>query len=228
MPASSPLHTWDLSLAEARSLQERLAGELHFPLQKAGFRWAAGADVAFHSSSNRIVAAVVLVDGKSGAVAEECHVVREATFPYIPGYLSFREAPAVLEACSLLGRLPEVLLLDGQGLAHPRRFGLACHLGLWLGIPTIGCAKSRLVGDFISPGPDPGSWTDLTDKGEKVGAVLRTRKKVKPLFISPGHLLPLPLCIRTVLDFCRGFRLPEPTRQAHLLVTRLRRTLGPR
>lgn len=219
----SALHEWTLSLAEAGALQKRLAATLQFPLKEADFRYVAGADVTFDASTNLQIAAVVLYDIQKGSIIEESHAQDMARFPYVPGYLSFREAPVVLAAWESLSLRPQALILDGQGLAHPRRFGLACHIGLWLGIPTLGCAKSRLLGEYEEPETEMGSWSTLTDRGEEIGAVLRTRRGVKPVFISQGNLLPLPLCIELTLRCCTRFRLPEPTRQAHLLVTRLRK-----
>jgi deoxyribonuclease V len=131
-----------------------------------------------------------------------------------------------LEAWSRLKIRPEVLLVDGQGLAHPRRFGLACHLGMWLDLPAVGCAKSRLLGTYEEPPIARGSWTDLLDQGEVVGAVVRTRDRVRPLFVSQGYGLPLKMCIELTLQWARGYRLPEPTRQAHLRVTARRKELG--
>jgi len=225
-PTAQPLHSWDLDLAEARLMQQKLAACLHFPIQHAEFRWIAGADVACDQTNRKMIAAVVLFDMQSGFIVEKHHAIREARFPYVPGFLSFREAPAVLDAWNLFSQKPEVLILDGQGWAHPRRFGLACHLGLWLGVASIGCAKSRLIGEYDEPGREAGSQADLCDRGGRIGVVLRTRKKVKPVFISQGNLLTLPVCIQLVLHCCRGYRLPEPTRQAHLLVTRLRREIS--
>jgi deoxyribonuclease V len=146
-------------------------------------------------------------------------------FPYIPGLLSFREAPALIECFRALGRRPDLVLIDGQGIAHPRRLGLAAHVGLWLGIPTIGCAKKRLIGEHDEPGPERGRAAPLFDAGQRIGTVLRTRTRVKPLFISPGHLIDIPSATRLALACAPRFRLPEPTRLAHQCVTRLKRSL---
>jgi deoxyribonuclease V len=139
------------------------------------------------------------------------------TFPYVPGLLSFREGPAVLDALDKLKSPPDLLIFDGHGLAHPRRFGLACHLGLLVDIPAIGCAKSRLCGQYEEPGPHRGDTMPLIDKGEVVGAAVRTRAGVKPVFVSIGHRVDLPTSIHYVLACCRGYRLPETTRWAHRL-----------
>lgn len=143
-------------------------------------------------------------------------------FPYVPGLLSFRELPGVLAAFRKLTVVPEAVLCDGQGLAHPRRFGLACHLGLWLGLPTVGCAKSRLCGTFDEPERSRGGWTPLLLDDEQVGVVLRTRDGVKPLFVSPGHLCDQASAVRLTLAATTRYRLPEPTRLAHQLVSAAR------
>jgi deoxyribonuclease V len=217
------LHSWEVSYEQAREIQQQLRGHLKFPLRHTAFRYMAGADVAFDAATRRILAAVVVIDAADGRVCDEAYALQTARFPYIPGLLSFREAPAVLEAWGQLKIPPEALLVDGQGLAHPRRFGLACHLGMWLDIPAVGCAKSRLIGDYEEPAATRGSWSELRDGGEIVGAVVRTKDRVRPLFVSAGYMLPLESCIELTLQWARGYRLPEPTRQAHLRVTARRR-----
>jgi len=142
--------------------------------------------------------------------------------PYVPGLLSFREAPACIEAAEKLEDEPDVFIIDGQGIAHPRRLGIAAHLGLFFDRPTIGCAKSRLTGEFEEPGADRGASTPLTDKGEVIGAVVRTRATVKPVFVSVGHKCTLEDAVRIVLDCAPKYRLPEPTRVAHQMVSRLK------
>lgn len=169
---------------------------------------------------------MVLWDPEANAVIETATAVLLARFPYIPGYLTFREGPAVLAAFAGLSRRPTAVLFDGQGIAHPRRFGLAAHLGLWLGLPSVGVAKSHFCGEAEEPGPAPGDATPLHDGDELLGAVLRTRLRCRPLYVSPGHLLSVPAALRLTLAACRGHRLPEPTRQAHLAVNRLRREAG--
>jgi deoxyribonuclease V len=219
------LHRWDVSYAEAREIQSRLSLRLRFPLKEATFRWVGGADVAYDETHALVVAAVVVLDARSGEIVEQADAAIPSRFPYIPGLLSFREAPAVIYAWEKLARKPELLLLDGQGIAHPRRFGLACHLGLWLDVPTLGCAKSRLIGQYLEPGWHKSSWSELRDGNNIVGAVVRTRDNVRPLFVSPGYLLPLSLCVQVVLEWCGRYRIPEPTRKAHIRVTELRRQL---
>ena len=145
------------------------------------------------------------------------------TFPYVPGLLSFREAPALLDVFAAIRTKFDVVLCDGQGIAHPRRLGIAAHLGLWLDRPTIGCAKSRLFGDYDEPGPNRGDWSPLLDRGETIGAVVRTRARVKPLFVSPGHQCDLASSMRVVLATSPRLRLPVPARLVHLEVNDVRR-----
>ncbi len=222
-----PLHAWDVSPREAIEIQLRLREQLRFtPLAVERVRWVAGADVSFDKGSDTIFAAVVVLELPHLAVIEEAAVTTVTRFPYIPGLLSFREAPAVLKAFEKVTRWPDALLLDGQGLAHPRRMGLACHLGLLLDLPAIGCAKSLLVGTYEEPAPEAGSFSPLLDRGEVVGVALRTKDHTSPIFVSPGHKIDLESAIRLVLRCVAGHRQPEPTRQAHLLVNRLRRGEG--
>jgi deoxyribonuclease V len=225
------LHSWNVSPAEAADLQSHLAGLVDVRTPLARWELVAGADIAYERLSNTIHAGVVVLRASDGAIVEKQAVVHEATFPYIPGFFSFREAPALLQAFAKLQATPDVVMLDGQGLAHPRRLGLACHVGLWLEVPCLGCAKSRLVGDFTAPGVKAGSVSPLTlpvatgapAGGEVIGQVVRTKDRVKPVFVSPGHRIDLNSAVRVVLETCRGYRLPEPARQAHLYVNALRR-----
>jgi deoxyribonuclease V len=175
----------------------------------------AGVDVGFREGLAH--AAIAVLNFPELQLSDHALATRPVTFPYVPGLLSFREGPAVLEALSKLKSSVDLLIFDGQGLAHPRRFGLACHMGLLTGIPSIGCAKSWLTGQYEEPGLRRGDFTSLTDKGEVIGAVLRTRDKTKPLFVSIGHRVDLPASIHYVLACCRGYRLPETTRWAHRL-----------
>ena len=218
------LHRWDLDYREAVALQERLAKEVVEgpPLENA--RIAAAADVSGGRKGEWIAAAVVVMDLETLEVLEVRRVARRATWPYVPGCLSFREAPAMLAAFRQVRRTPDVLLCDGQGRAHPRRFGLASHVGLALGVPTIGCAKSLLVGEPAGPlGPQRGSRTPLMDAGEQIGAVLRTRTGVKPVYVSVGHRIDLASAERWVLAAAVRYRLPEPSRLAHQEVTAYKR-----
>jgi len=179
----------------------------------------AGVDVGFENAGKTVRAAVAVLAFPSMEPLEQAIARVPTQFPYVPGLLSFRELPGVLEALARLQRLPELILCDGQGLAHPRRFGIACHLGVLTDIPTIGVAKTRLIGEYAEPGPDKGDWTPLLDKGERIGAVLRTRTGVKPVFVSAGHRVGLPAAIRLTLACTTRYRLPETTRAAHRLAS---------
>lgn len=221
------LHSWDISYAEARALQSELAGSVQFiPLRKQP-RLVAGLDCAFSKDGKRIfAAAVVLRRGGASApfeLVETASASMDVTFPYIPGLLSFREAPACLAVVEKLESEPDVFLIDGQGIAHPRRLGLAAHLGLFLDKPTIGCAKSRLTGTFAEPAAEKGACQPLYDGDETIGAVVRTRTNVKPLFISVGHRCTLEDAIDLTLACAVKYRLPEPTRLAHNTVSALKR-----
>src|SRR5262245_40840625 len=220
------LHSWNLSPTEAVALQRKLAGQVDVkrPLKKCEL--LAGADCSYSRRSPKFYAAVVILRTDDWSIVEAEGVVGESPFPYVPGLLSFREIPIVLQAFAKLGHRPDAVMCDGQGFAHPRRIGLASHVGLWLGLPTVGCAKSRLIGAHREPGKRAGAQTPLLDKGDVIGSVVRTKLNVKPLYISIGHLIDLPSAVRLVLASCRGYRLPEPTRQAHIAVNEVRRRLA--
>ena len=158
-------------------------------------------------------------------MVEEVVLKGPVTFPYVPGLLSFREAPVLLDCFARLKSTPELVLIDGQGIAHPRGFGIASHLGLWLDVPTVGCAKSRLIGEGEEPGDDPGSWTELRYQGQVVGATVRTRGGVKPIFVSPGHRVGVKAAVRLALLCTAGFRVPEPTRLADHLAEAAKRQM---
>jgi deoxyribonuclease V len=215
-------HPWDLTPTQAIAIQRELAGQVSAEALTKPPRYLAGVDCAFDKANNLCIAAAVLWDMQNNTVCDQHVVHQPISFPYIPGLLSFREAPAMLAALAGLNVRPDVILTDGQGLAHPRRFGIACHLGIITEIPAIGCAKSLLIGDFQSPGVSRGATADLTHKQERIGKVVRTRSRVKPLFISIGHRIDLESAVALVLECCRGFRLPEPTRQADKLVARMK------
>ena len=183
----------------------------------------AGTDIYYLRESRLALGAVVLMGYPGMEVLEVRTSALRVPFPYVPGLLSFRELPALLPALESLERTPDLIFADGQGLAHPRFFGLASHLGVLTGIPAIGCAKSRLVGEAAEPGPEVGDWEPLVYEGRTVGAVLRTRRAVKPLYVSVGHLVDLPTSLRLVLDCLRGYRLPEPQRKAHAAADALKR-----
>lgn len=209
------LHSWQLSTPEAVDLQNRLAAQVAKNGEVNAPSFIAGVDISAEKGGIATGAAVVLSYPELSVV--ETRVVQgRLGFPYVPGLLSFREAPLILSVCEQLSITPDLFLIDGQGVAHPRRFGLASHLGLLLDRPTIGCAKSLLCGHYETPGDEPGSYAEITDRGETVGVALRTRLGVKPLYISIGHKIDLKSAIYWILECCRGYRLPEPTRLAHL------------
>jgi deoxyribonuclease V len=220
------LHSWDVSPAEARKLQKELATKVDVATVPGPYRTIAAADVSYNKHSDWFHAAVVVVDAETLEPIERVGYAGRVTFPYVPGLLSFREAPVVLEAFAKLSRRPDLVLCDGQGIAHPRRIGLASHLGLWLALPTIGCAKSLLCGTYDEPGPERGDRSPLVDKGEIIGAVVRTRSRVQPVYVSPGHLCDLETAVRVTLATAVKYRLPVPARMAHEYVNDLRRAAG--
>ena len=220
------LHPWDVSPAEAIRIQEALRRRLDLGEARRPTETVAGVDVSYDTRTPTVYAAVVLMRLHDHEILETATATRPATFPYIPGLLSFREAPAVLQAVTRLTRRPDCLLCDGQGIAHPRRFGLACHLGLLLDLPSIGCAKSVLVGEYQEPPEKRGGFRMLIDRGERVGIILRTRDGVEPVYVSPGYRMSTQQAREIVLKATGRYRVPEPTRQAHLLVNRLRRNVS--
>jgi len=219
------LHNWDLSCARARELQEVLARKVRIVSLEKPPKTVAGIDCAFSRDKKRIGAIVVVLEYPSLQILETVSATAPVDFPYIPGLLSFREAPVCLTAAGRLRIAPDCFLMDGQGIAHPRRLGLASHLGLWLDRPTIGCAKSRLIGTFEPPAAEKGSHAPLMDGPDAIGAVLRTRTNVKPLFVSVGHKCTLDDAMEITLTCTPKYRLPEPTRLAHQQITRLRAVL---
>jgi deoxyribonuclease V len=222
------LHAWDVTTAEARKIQADLAGRVDLidAIRLEEIEVVAGVDNTYVTSEGKTMvgAVVVVLTFPTMEVVETRVTWQPIVFPYVPGLLSFREAPAVLAACGELTVEPDVFLCDGQGYAHPRRFGLASHLGVTLDRPTIGCAKSRLVGEYEEPERIFGAHTPLVDRGKVVGAAVRTRPRHKPLFVSPGHEISVDTAVAIALACCRdGAFLPEPTRLAHELVTQERR-----
>jgi deoxyribonuclease V len=210
------LHGWRVSVAQAREIQLKLASQVSRVDRTGTPRYIAGVDISVNRAKDEATGAVVVLSYPALELVEVSTVKGKTEFPYVPGLLSFREAPLILPAYEQLSNKPDLILVDGQGIAHPRRIGIASHLGILLDKPTIGCAKSRLCGEFEMPGDSPGSYSELLDRAEVIGAVVRTRKAVKPLFISIGHKVDLPGAISWVLRCCRGYRLPEPSRLAHL------------
>ncbi|MFH1550100.1 MAG: deoxyribonuclease V [Planctomycetota bacterium] len=217
------LHRWDISARRAVKLQRGLARMVSSKNEVKKAERIAGVDVSYSPKDDTMFAGVVVIDVREWRITETAHDVRRVTFPYVPGLLSFREAPAMLGAFRKLGTVPDVVVVDGQGVAHPRRLGIASHLGLVLDMPTIGCAKSRLCGRHHSVGPRAGDFADLTDGDEVTGRVLRTRDGVKPVYVSVGHKISLSKACEIILDNVSIYRLPEATRAAHAYVTSLRK-----
>jgi deoxyribonuclease V len=211
------LHSWNVSTGEAVQLQQRLAPLVsHTSTLREEVRYVAGLDISAPRRSGLARGAAVVLRYPSLQVEEVRTAEARPLLPYVPGLLSFREVPVLVGAVELLSVTPDLVLVDGQGIAHPRRFGLACHLGLMLDLPTIGCAKSILVGRHAGPLPrEAGSRVELVDKGEVVGVALRTRTDVNPVYVSVGHRIDLQTAVEWALACCRGLRIPEPTRLAH-------------
>ncbi len=208
------LHSWDLTPKQAVELQTRLASQVVLQDDFGEIRTVAGVDLALDKTEGLGFAAVVVFELKSLRQIEVVSAETVLRFPYIPGLLSFREGPILLEAFDKLKTRPDLLFFDGQGIAHPRRFGIASHMGLLLDRPSIGCGKSLLCGTYQEPGPSRGESVPLIDHGETIGAILRTRDHVKPVFVSPGHRISLESAVRFTLQCCDGYRLPKPTRLA--------------
>ena len=217
------LHRWPRDARAAIALQQRLAPFVRLQPIPANARLIAGADAAFTSDDCGVVAAVVVWDLVTQGPVASATAKRPCNFPYVPGLLAFRELPCILAAFRKLRIRPDAVLYDGHGLAHPRRLGITSLLGLWLGIPTVGCAKSRLVGTYDEPPPERGGMRPLYDQGEQIGVVLRTRTGVKPVFVSPGHLCDHAGAVCLTLATATKYRLPEPLRLAHQCVSALRR-----
>jgi deoxyribonuclease V len=222
-----PIHPWNLKPEEAMALQTKLSARV---IRKSRTKLenivnVAGVDITYHKSI--AYAAVVVINLTDRKILEKAVAEKPVRFPYVPGLFSFREGPVILEALDKLGTAPDLLMLDGQGVAHPRRFGIASHIGLLTDIPSIGCAKTRLVGDYEEPPPTRGGISYLADGKETIGAVVRTRERVKPVFVSIGHLMDLNASIQMVLKSCRGYRLPEPIRRAdHLSKKQIQKNNG--
>ncbi|MCC7279454.1 MAG: deoxyribonuclease V [Chromatiaceae bacterium] len=210
---------WPTTTCEARAVQERLRDQVVRRDELTQVRRVAGLDVGFPGGGDETRAGVAILSFPDLLLLESASARRRTVFPYVPGLLSFREAPALLEALASLSEPPQLLLCDGQGYAHPRRFGLACHLGVLTGLPSIGVAKSRLIGEHGPLGAEKGDWTPLRDHDEIIGALVRTRRNVQPLYISVGHKISLETAVRFVLACTTRFRLPETTRWAHRLAS---------
>lgn len=213
-------HRWDLGLAEARDVQERLRHKVVIEDRLGTVRSIAGIDVGFEQDGSVTRAAVVVLDFPSLQIIEQVIARRATRFPYVPGFLSFREIPAVLEALGKLYTVPDLLMCDGQGIAHPRRLGIAAHLGVLFDMPAIGVAKSRLVGEHGELGLEKGAGTPLVHEGEEIGRVLRSRTAVRPLYVSPGHRLSIAAAAAWTFRCLTRYRLPEPVRWADRIASR--------
>ena len=216
-------HRWDLTPRQAIALQKRLSARIKLSGVPRNPKLIAGADVAYDKRTRRCFAAVVILRAPSMEEVECATATRRTRFPYVPGLLTFREGPVLLDAFGRLRNRPDLILFDGQGIAHPRRFGLATHLGYLLDIPSVGCAKSLLIGEHGKLRERAGSFAWLIDRGERVGAALRTRNGIRPIYVSPGYRVGFRDAIRLALCAVTKYRLPEPTRLADILVEKLKR-----
>jgi deoxyribonuclease V len=213
--------------ASAIAMQEKMRTAISLHDELPSFvRLVGGVDVAYAKQSNLLVAAVAVLDANTLNLLEVATFCGEAQFPYIPGLFSFRELPPILAAMDKLSSYPDLVICDGHGYAHPRRFGLACHFGVETGIPSIGCAKTHLCGEYALPGNEKGSHADLVEKGEIIGKVLRTQHDTRPMYVSAGHKISLPTACTWVMHLCREYRLPETTRAADHAVKMALKELG--
>lgn len=225
MPLATP--PFPRNPKDAIELQLKLREQLLFtPFPPEKVRFIAGADISYNKLSPVIYAGIVVLSFPDMKIVEQTDMIALANFPYIPGLLSFREVPALLKVWECLNCKPDVIVLDGHGYAHPRRMGIASHFGLAANCPAFGCGKSVLVGEFNELSPQKGSFSYMMDKGEIIGAALRTQKGVNPVYISAGHLITLQDALSIIQKCCTKYRIPEPTRQAHLLVNQLRKKSG--
>jgi deoxyribonuclease V len=224
---AKPLHPWQVTTHEAIAIQKRLRAQVITENTVGEIRYIAGADISTSKASPKAYAGVVVLSYPALQVVEERGIEDEVTFPYVPGLLAFREGPALIKVFEQLTIEPDVIVFDGQGLAHPRGMGIATHMGLVFDKPSIGCAKSLLFGRYQEPDQEKGAWADLRDpQGHIIGAVVRSKPKTTPIFVSIGHRLDLPTAIRLLIECARGVRIPEPTRLAHNFVTQLSRGGG--
>lgn len=219
-------HDWNISVSEAKSIQTRLSREIRIRDEFGDVRHVAGADVSLDLKRRTACGAAVVLKFPELVIVQRASAYRDIEFPYVPGLLSFREAPVLLDALRKLTVKPDLIICDGQGIAHPRRLGLACHLGLLADVPAIGVAKSRLLGTHAEPGQAKGASAILYHDGEPVGAVLRTRDSTKPVFVSPGHRVSIESAARFALECCGRYRLPETTRAAHDYANELKSRLS--
>lgn len=224
MTAYSPLHSWDVSTAEARDLQLQLRDRVSLE-PPAGFepRRVAGADLSWNRRGAHGYAGIAVINTETMETTEEASAMAPLEFPYVPGLLSFRELPPIATAWEKLSDRPDAVIFDAHGFAHPRRMGLACHGGLLFDVPSVGCAKSVLVGEHDPVGEERGSTAPLVDDGEVIGMALRTRDRVRPVYVSVGHRVDLATAVEVVLSVGGGYREPETTRRSHKLANDLRR-----
>jgi deoxyribonuclease V len=216
------LHPWKVSPAEAIQIQEKLRKKLRLRPPRTRLKTVAAGDVAYGRGDDMTYAAFLFFTYPDLTLLESASAKGRASFPYIPGLLTFREAPVLLKAYSRLKAQPDLILIDGQGIAHPRFMGIAAHIGLILNLPAIGCATSRLIGTHEELAPDRGKTVPLLVGERAAGMVLRTREGVKPVYVSPGHKMDMETSVKIVLSLCRDYRIPEPLRQAHIFVSKLR------
>jgi deoxyribonuclease V len=209
------LHSWKVTPAQAIRIQENLRHRIILKKTFSRVRTIGGGDVSYQKEGNFLFGAMVVLSFPRMETLDVATARGKISFPYLPGLLTFREGPILIDTFQKLRIRPDILIFDGQGIAHPRRMGLAAHLGLWFNLPSIGCAKTPLLGKSVIPGPSRGSFELIRKDGNEVGVVLRTKDRVKPVFVSPGHRIDLPTSIQVILESCQGFRIPEPLRRAH-------------
>ncbi len=218
-------HSWNITLKEAKELQNSLVKEIQICQMPDTIHRVAGFDISYLKEKNRLIAGMVILGYPALDLIDSFVITDQINFPYIPGYLSFREAPVLLRLIESHQYPADIFVFDGHGIAHPRGFGIASHIGVLTDIPSIGCAKKKLVGNYLSPGDQKGNISDLIYKNRVVGNVLRTRNNIKPVFVSIGHRVSLDGATKFILDCTGKYRLPEPTRLAHQLVTAYRKKL---
>ncbi|MBI1869646.1 MAG: endonuclease V [Chlamydiae bacterium] len=216
------IHSWNVSPREAFEIQKNLARQVILSDGPKNVETVAGSDIALDLDREEGIAGIIIYRLRDGIELERVFARSKISFPYIPGLLAFREGPILLKAFQLLKHEPDLVFFDGQGISHPRGLGIASHLGIILDKPTIGCAKSRLIGTYHEPGIDKGCFSPLIDQEKQVGVVLRTRKGVRPIFVSPGHQMNHKSAVDFVLSFCDGYRIPKPTREADRWVGQLK------
>lgn len=217
------------SPARAFDIQRELSKRVILKCEAGALETVAGADLSVMKSENKLVCGIILFSYPDLAEIERVYTISDERFPYIPGLLAFREGPAIIETFGKLGRKPDLLIMDGQGIAHPRGFGIACHVGVLLDVPAMGIAKKKLYGTYNEPGTKKGSWSPLKSKeGRVIGSVLRTRDNTRPVFVSPGHRLDMESAREIALECARGYRIPEPTRRADIYVAELKKEVNGR